>query len=418
MRRALAHGETRLERRQAQVDERARQIDANSSRLVQQTGNLQKQERAVAEQQVEMTRHLDDMRDWYRRKLREITHARGAESGAAEESQHADILRISDEIEPADRKLGDLLRSLELIDADTLAALWTETCRQRRSLRQVLLAGGFLTLYQMALIETGNVDGLVLGPHRIIDRVRVSSCESVFHVFDPQRGHEALLRHLSEAEMEDAVHPDEFRQRFSQAALVQHPNLLATFEVLEIAGRPAALQEWVRGVPSTDWPAVVSRPGVWLRLLGQASRALQAVHQAGLVHGHLRPDLLLLSADGVLKVSGLGEPPWLRQPVVHDAGHEDVTTDVFHLGQIATAWLDLAASRKTEKKRSSSDPVLAIIKRLSSENPQSRYPDLAALLEEIDRALAKMPESGEEWQQLLVEIRDSLGEGSKLRRAA
>ena len=34
-----------------------------------------------------------------------------------------------------------------------------------------LLSGGYLTLYQMALIEAGNLDGLALGPLRVIDRV-------------------------------------------------------------------------------------------------------------------------------------------------------------------------------------------------------------------------------------------------------
>src|SRR6185369_2750328 len=124
----------------------------------------------------------------------------------------------------------DLLRKLELVDADTLQALLVETRRQRRSLRQVLLAGGVITLYQLALIEAGNVNALMLGPVRVIDRVRVAPQESIYHVHDPRRGQDAILRHLSEQEMRDPLHPDEYRQSFGQA-LLEHPNLARTLEI-------------------------------------------------------------------------------------------------------------------------------------------------------------------------------------------
>src|SRR6185369_2982612 len=142
---------------------------------------------------------LEDMREWYRHKLRELAQgshgsvrsaggivkfqsAPGAPVGAevngaanpATAPDDHDVLSLTDDLDPGDRKLGDLLRSLDLVDADTLTALLLEARRQRRSLRQVLLAGSYLTLYQIALIEAGSPDGLVLGPVRIIDRLQAT----------------------------------------------------------------------------------------------------------------------------------------------------------------------------------------------------------------------------------------------------
>src|SRR5206468_6465689 len=137
-----------------------------------------------------------------------------------------------EDLEPGDRQLGELLSSLGLVEADTLAALWAEATRQRRTLRQVLLASGAVTLYQLALIEAGNLDALVLGRFRVIDRLRTSPREAIYRVFDPARATGRppgvgdgvfLLRHLAEAEMHDAVHPDEFRQRFAAARDAAHP---------------------------------------------------------------------------------------------------------------------------------------------------------------------------------------------------
>src|SRR5439155_20728905 len=143
-------------------------------------------------------RHLDDMREWYRRKLRELSMVRSPAVALGHDRR--EILALTPEVEPADRRLGELLLSLSLVDTDTLAALLAEAGRQHRSLRQALLAGGYLTLYQMALIETGNLDGLVLGPLRVVDRLRVTPCEAAYRVFDPPRNHEAVLRYLAEAE--------------------------------------------------------------------------------------------------------------------------------------------------------------------------------------------------------------------------
>ena len=98
---------------------------------------------------------------------------------AATDPEARDILSLTGAPDAGDRQLSDLLRSLELIDADTLRALLLEARRQRRSLRQLLLAGNYLTLYQMALIEASNLDGLVLGPvprrdrpQRLCERLR------------------------------------------------------------------------------------------------------------------------------------------------------------------------------------------------------------------------------------------------------
>src|SRR5262249_50516624 len=157
------------------------------------------------------------------------------------------------------------------------------------TLRHVLLASGAVTLYQLALIEAGNLDALMVGPFRVVDRVRVTAREAVYRVYDPARG-VCQLRHLSETESEDAVRPGEFRQRFTAARQAAHPNLANTLDVLDVQGRPAALQEWVAGLPSADWPADAGVPGVWVRLVAAVAAGLDAAHRAGLAHGRLTSD--------------------------------------------------------------------------------------------------------------------------------
>ena len=121
-----------------------------------------------------------------------------------------DIISLVDDIDPGDRQLGELLQSLDLVDRDTLTALLIEARKQHRSLRQALLRSGCLTLYQMALIETGAIDRLVMGPVRVIDRLRSTVHETVYRSLRSARRPGCRTAPLDEAEAEDAVHPDEF----------------------------------------------------------------------------------------------------------------------------------------------------------------------------------------------------------------
>jgi hypothetical protein len=402
MRRALAQSETQLGQRHAEVEARAQEVATASARLAAQAEQLEQEERRVAERRGEVDRHLADMQEWYRRKLRELAgldSPAGADAEAGSPEEHG-ILALTGDVEPGDRQLGDLLRSLELIDADTLAALLLEARRQRRSLRQVLLAGGYLTLYQIALIEAGNLDGLVLGPVRVIDRLQATPREAVYRVFDPRRNAEAVLRHLAESEMEDAVRPDEFRQRFAAAAAVRHPHLAATLEVLEIAGRPAALEEWVGGAPSTEWPALVAAPGVWFRLVSQAALALHTAHAAGLVHGHLHAASFVFAPEGVLKLCGLGEPRWLAVPPPQEDTEPSAAGDLRSLGHIAAGWAAAAGKGKPLP-----EPLQAVLRRFQAEPPEG-YASAQELLDDLDRAGSQVPANAAAWERFVRQVRE------------
>jgi hypothetical protein len=273
----------------------------------------------------------------------------------------------------------------------------------------VLLASGVITLYQLALIEAGNLDGLVLGRLRVVDRLRVTPRESAYRVYDPDRGAVFLLRHLAEAEMEDAFRPDEFRQRFAAARDAGHPNLAATVEVLEINGRPAALQEWLTGPPCSDWPPEAATPGVWVKLLGDAAAALEAAHRVGLVHGRLALDSFLITPDGTLKVAGFGEPPWLASGTA-PASEPTPAADLRALGRIAYGWSQLGQPTGRRRKKPFPESLLAVVRRLESDSQtpmadttseSAPYRTTTDLVADLARLAALFPCPADAWDSLV-----------------
>jgi chromosome segregation ATPase len=371
--------------RQAEADEAARQLDDATLELARQAEALRAEREMVAGRRSEVETHLSDLREWYRRKLKDLVAGRAAAD--AEEAEASDnILSLTpraEEPDPGDRVLGDRLRALDLVDADTLNTLWGEARRQRRTLRTVLLAGGAVTLYQLAMMEAGNLNSLVLGRLRVLDRLRVTPREVVYRVLDPERvggptrGVYAL-RHLAEAEMDDAVRPDEFRQMFTAARDAAHPNLAATAEVLELAGRPAALVEYAAGLPSGDWPVEAAVPGAWVKLLLGAARGLDAAHRHGLTHGRLSSESFVLTPAGDVKVVGVGEPMWLSTGV---AAALDPTpeADLRALGQVAYGWsqLGLPAGKRRPRGKGLPESLAAVVRRLEAD-PETPMADTAS----------------------------------------
>lgn len=405
---AMSRSEIRIDQKQADLEAAAKKSDDTAIELARRMEQLRLDQDTLAERRVQVERHLGDMREWYRKKLRDLANEKTTEAPPLPRLATPDAEADSD-IEPGDRHLGELLRSLELIDPTTLDTLWGEARRQRRTLRQVLLASGAVTLYQLALIEAGNLDALMIGRFRVVDRVRVTPREAVYRVYDPTAGGVRVLRVLGDAEMHDATHPDEYRQRFAASAALVHPNLTVTHEVLDVNGRPAAVQEVVSGLPGSEWPAACATAGVWVKVVTDAAAALDAAHRSGLTHGRITTDTFVFTPAGVLKATGFGDPPWLTSGMP-PAFEPTPTADLRAFGQAAYLWSVAGGKKRVKGGKGFPEPLLAVIRRLETD-PENPMGDTAAGVEpyrsagelhaDLVKLAAKYPLAADAWDEML-----------------
>lgn len=421
-RRLIDREDRGLENKKVRVDDKEKELDTTARELAIEDALLSSQKQTVAEQRNELDRHVGDLRDWYRRKMREL--AGGAAEAEVVEATAAlvegeetplvpterDILSITGPIDPTDQSLATALVEQQLVDPEGMHALLVESRRQRRPLKQVLLASGAATAYQIAVVEAGQYGALALGPFRVVDRVKQSPLESIYRVFDFRRGREALVRVLGDDAAHDAVLPDEFRQRFTRL-LSAETHVAGALEVLDIDGRPAVVEDWLVGLPASDWPPLAAAPGVCYRLLVQASLGLWSLHKNGLVHGRLTERSLLLTPQGVLKICGANEPAWLSggdEPSVSPAD------DLRKLGQIVSGWCLPAGVRKGPRAKPLPEPMLAVVNRLQAAD----YPSVRELLDELERFSNDIPANPEAWDRLLRYVRDHAQPEAILRQSA
>src|SRR5439155_13983222 len=114
-----------------------------------------------------------------------------------------------------------------------------------------------------------------------------------------------------------AAHLARFRTEAAAIARLQHPNIVAIYEIGGHDGRPYFSLEFCGGgsldreLDGTPWP-----PGRSATLIETLARAVHAAHLRGVVHRDLKPANVLRHDDGTPKITDFG----LAKTLDADAG--------------------------------------------------------------------------------------------------
>jgi serine/threonine protein kinase len=107
---------------------------------------------------------------------------------------------------------------------------------------------------------------------------------------------------IASASMEEAT----LREARAIAQL-SHPNVVAVYDAGVEGGQIYIAMEYVPGVSLAVWLAQGARsPGEVHGVLRQAALGLWALHSAGLVHRDVKPDNILVGADGRVRITDFG----------------------------------------------------------------------------------------------------------------
>jgi serine/threonine-protein kinase len=130
----------------------------------------------------------------------------------------------------------------------------------------------------------------------------------VYCAHDEELNRTVAIKLLAEHLAEDGEFHARFLREAKLAARLSHPNVVAVYDAGEDDGRPFIVMEVVDG---ETLASVLDRHGALpadevVRLGVQAAAGLEHAHAHGLVHRDVKPQNLLIRADGVLKVADFG----------------------------------------------------------------------------------------------------------------
>jgi predicted ATPase len=114
------------------------------------------------------------------------------------------------------------------------------------------------------------------------------------------------LKFLPEECARDPLWLERFRREGSTASALNHPHICTIYATGECAGRPFLSMELIEG--QTLEELVEQRLPVeeMCRLIGQVAKALHAAHAAGIIHRDIKPQNIMVRADGIVKVLDFG----------------------------------------------------------------------------------------------------------------
>jgi len=202
--------------------------------------------------------------------------------------------------------------------------------------------------------------GRRLGRYLLLDELGRGGMGVVHAAFDEDLGRKIAIKIVNvQGEAPSKAERTRLLREAQALAMFTHPNIVAVFDVGESEQGIFVAMEYVPGFTLRQWRSEEKQWWRKVQVLLEAGRGLAAAHAAGLVHRDFKPDNVLISRDGRVKVAdfGLARVEGAIEDLESTRSHRDVLGEEVtrtgarmgtpaymapeqHLGETATAQSD------------------------------------------------------------------------------
>jgi serine/threonine-protein kinase len=144
--------------------------------------------------------------------------------------------------------------------------------------------------------------------YRLDQRLAAGGMGEVWKATDRLLGRSVAVKLLKDQYLSDENFRDRFRAEARFAASLQHPGIAQVYDYGEQDDLAYLVMELVPGETLSRILTDVGRLTTddTLDIVGQAARALQVAHAAGIIHRDIKPGNLMVTADGDVKITDFG----------------------------------------------------------------------------------------------------------------
>jgi serine/threonine protein kinase len=144
--------------------------------------------------------------------------------------------------------------------------------------------------------------------YRLEEEISRGPTASIYRAIDLEDNRPVAVKVFQEHYQSDPRFSIRFREHLRILSELKHDNLIPILDYGVDQGSYYIVMEWVEGVDLATYIAEYAPlpSGMVLFIAGQACAALEAIHQRDLIHRGIKPENILLSVDGHVKVTDVG----------------------------------------------------------------------------------------------------------------
>ena len=144
--------------------------------------------------------------------------------------------------------------------------------------------------------------------YEIIEKIGAGGMSDVYKALDHALGREVALKVLKQEFNEDSSFIAKFRQEAQAAAGLEHANIVNIYDVGNENGMYYIVMEYVEGITLKTYIAKKGRLAFneVISIAIQVGRGIEAAHKKNIIHRDIKPQNIMISREGKVKVTDFG----------------------------------------------------------------------------------------------------------------
>jgi serine/threonine-protein kinase len=272
-----------------------------------------------------------------------------------------------------------------------------------------------------------------IGDFKLLSKLGEGAMGMVYKAVQLSTNRDVAIKILRRKFQEDPKYLERFKREYTNASRLQHPNIIEFVDAgqtpPEQGGYYYFAMEFVDG---ETYQERLDRQGVIpegdaIRVGVEIGKALAHAHAHNIKHRDIKPDNIMLSRTGAIKLTDLGLAKEEQDSSVTQAGMTigtphymspeqargmelDERSDIYSLGAtlyhlvtgrppfegksaaiVMLKHIEEQLPSPKELNRELSDDVCVVIAKMMAKSPDDRYPTATAVVEELERIMAGVP---------------------------
>ena len=144
--------------------------------------------------------------------------------------------------------------------------------------------------------------------YEILEDVGSGGMSDVYKAKDHVLNREVAIKVLKQEFTEDMSFVTKFRREAQSAAVLEHPNIVNIYDVGSEDGMYFIIMEYIEGITLKSYIERKERLNYKevLSIAIQVGRGIQAAHEKGIIHRDIKPQNVIISTEGKVKVTDFG----------------------------------------------------------------------------------------------------------------